>query len=214
MTLTLYFLRHAQTDYCVTGGYCGSSLNDPGLTPDGMEMAEAFARAYQSFEWQAILCSPLKRTIQTTKPICAATGMDMKLREELKEINYGQWEGKHPDVVNAEFHDDYVRWLTDPAWNAPTDGERAIDIARRCSRVIEEVEQTYTNGNILLVSHKATIRIILCELLGIDVGRYRDRFAMPVGGISIVELAARGPFIHVIGDRSYMSPYQRSLPST
>ena len=33
----------------------------------------------------------------------------------------------------------------------------------------------YATGNVLVVSHKATIRIILCELLGIDLGRYRDR---------------------------------------
>ncbi len=68
-----------------------------------------------------------------------------------------------------------------------TDGERAIDIARRSSEVIEEIEKTYQNGNVLIVSHKATIRIMLCSLLGIDVGRYRDRIDMPVAAVSIVE---------------------------
>lgn len=215
MGLTLYFLRHGQTDYCETGGYCGTSENNPGLTPAGIEMAEAFATAYGNLPWTAIFCSPLKRTIQTAKPIAEITGLPLQLRDGLKEINYGYWEGKHPDVVNVEFHDDYVRWLTDPAWNAPTQGERAIDIARRGSRVIEEVEHSYGDqGHVLLVSHKATIRIMLCELLGIDVGRYRDRFAMPVGALSIVELSARGPFFHTIGDRGYMSEALRSLPHT
>jgi hypothetical protein len=47
------------------------------------------------------------------------------------EIACGQWEGKTPEEVNREFHDTYVRWLADPGRNAPTGGERAIDIARR-----------------------------------------------------------------------------------
>jgi probable phosphoglycerate mutase len=138
----------------------------------------------------------------------------MQIRKGLSEISYGKWEGMHPKDVDRQFHDEYVRWLTDPAWNAPPGGERAIDIARRSSEVLEEIEQTYKEGNVLLVSHKATIRIMLCTLLGIDVGRYRDRFAMPVAAVSIVELAPQGPLFHALADRSHLGAYLRSLPST
>jgi probable phosphoglycerate mutase len=50
--------------------------------------------------------------------------------------------------------------------------------------------------------------------MGIDIGRYRDRFMLPVAALSIVELCDRGPFFHVIGDRAHLSPYLRSLPNT
>ena len=103
-----------------------------------------------------------------------------------------------------EFHDDYVRWLADPGWNAPTGGEKGIDIARRSSEVLEEIEQTFDGGNILVVSHKSTIRIILGSLLGIDIGRYRDRIGMPVASVSIVEMSEHGPLIHVMGDRAHL----------
>ena len=128
----------------------------------------------------------------------------MQLKEGLKEIAYGQWEGKKPENVNREFHDDYVRWLAEPGWNAPPGGERGIDIARRSSLVIEEIEKTYTTGNVLVVSHKATIRIMLCSLLGIDVGRFRDRIGMPVASVSIVEMAEHGPLLHMLGERSHL----------
>jgi probable phosphoglycerate mutase len=117
-------------------------------------------------------------------------GLEMQFREGLKEIAYGEWEGKLPQTVNENYHDDYVRWLTDPGWNAPTGGEKGIDIARRSSQVIQEIEERYPSGNILIVSHKATIRIMLCELLGIDIGRFRDRIVMPTGAVSIVELSS------------------------
>jgi probable phosphoglycerate mutase len=214
MTVTLYFLRHGQTAYSKTGGYCGTPENDPGLTPEGIAMAESFARAYSSLPWQAVFVSPLHRAIQTATPLCETTGMKMQIREGLKEIAYGKWEGMHPKQIDRLFHDLYVAWLTDPAWTAPPGGERGIDIARRSSQVIEEIEHKYQDGNILLVSHKATIRIILCSLMGIDVGRYRDRFDMPVAAVSIVELAQRGPLFHAISDRSHLSEYLRSLPNT
>jgi broad specificity phosphatase PhoE len=114
----------------------------------------------------------------------------------------------------ASFHDDYVRWLADPGWNAPTGGERGIDIARRSSLVLEEIEKTCTTGNVLVVSRKATTRIMLCSLLGIDVGRFRDRISMPVSSISIVEMASHGPLLHMMGDRAYLRENLRSRKGT
>ncbi len=214
MGLKLYFLRHGQTAYSKTGGYCGTPENDPGLTPEGIEMAKAFAAFYCHLPWQAIYVSPLQRARQTAQPLCDKLGMTMKLRSGLKEVAYGEWEGLHPTQVYERFHDLYMQWLTDPAWNSPPGGERGIDIARRCSHVLEEIEDNYDLGNVLIVSHKATIRIMLCHLMGIDIGRYRDRFAMPVAAVSVVEMSSRGPLFHAISDRTHLSPYLRSLPST
>jgi alpha-ribazole phosphatase len=214
LMLRLYFLRHGQTAYSETGGYCGTPQDDPGLTPGGIAMAEAFAQAYANIPWTAIYVSPLRRTIETAKPICDLTDATMQLRPELQEVAYGQWEGLHPTVVDREFHDAYVRWLTDPAWNAPPGGEKAVDIALRTWKLIHDVQTIHATGDVLMVSHKATIRIALCVLLGIDVGRYRDRFDMPVGAVSIVELGDRGPFFRVIGDRCHLPEHLRALPST
>jgi broad specificity phosphatase PhoE len=212
MNLTIYFLRHGETTSSRTGGYCGTL--DPDLTSEGHQMAEDFANAYKSLPWTAVFSSPLRRAVATAGPLCEATGIRMQLKEGLREIAYGQWEGKTPEAVSREFHDSYVRWLADPGWNAPNGGERGIDIARRSSLVIEEIEQTCGTGNVLVVSHKATIRIMLCSLLGIDVGRYRDRISMPVASISIVEMAANGPLLHITGDRSYLREYLRKREGT
>jgi len=212
MSLTLYFLRHGETTSSRTGGYCGTL--DPDLTPEGYQMAEDFADAYKSLPWTAVFSSPLRRAVATAKPLCEAAGIRMQLKEGLREIAYGQWEGKNPEEVNREFHDSYVRWLADPGWNAPTGGERGIDIARRSSLVIEEIEQTCGTGNVLVVSHKATTRILLCSLIGIDVGRYRDRINMPVASVSIVEMAVHGPLLHMMGDRTYLREHLRKRMDT
>ncbi len=202
MSLKLYFLRHGETTASQTGTYCGRL--DIELTPSGVQMAEDFAKTYAEIPWEAVYASPLKRAISTAKPLCDRLGINMELRNGLKEIYYGDWEGKTPDQVNQEFHDDYVRWLADPGWNSPNGGEKGIDIARRSSEVLEEIEKTHKRGNVLVVSHKATLRIMLCSLLGIDVGRYRDRIGMSVAAVSIVEMAQHGPLVHIMGDRSHI----------
>jgi broad specificity phosphatase PhoE len=212
MGLTLYFLRHGETQASQTGGYCG--VLDVDLTPQGHRMAEEFAAAYESLPWAAVFCSPLRRSMDTARPLCDAVGLEMQLRDGLKEIAYGQWEGKTPEEVNRRFHDEYVSWLADAGWNAPTGGERGVDVARRSSGVLEEIERTHPSGNVLVVSHKATTRIMLCSLLGIDVGRYRDRISMPVASLSIVEMTQQGPLLKVLGDRSYLHESLRLRPGT
>jgi broad specificity phosphatase PhoE len=212
MSLKLYFLRHGETTSSQTGTYCGRL--DIDLTPEGVQMAEDFAQTYKDLPWKAVYCSPLKRAIATAKPLCDTLGIDMELRQGLKEIYYGEWEGKTPHEVNRDFHDDYVRWLADPGWNSPNGGEKGIDIARRSSEVLEEIEDTHQTGNVLVISHKATIRIMLCSLLGIDVGRYRDRIGMSVAAVSVVEMAEHGPLIHVMGDRSHIRTALRQRHGT
>ncbi|HEX3797962.1 MAG TPA: histidine phosphatase family protein [Verrucomicrobiae bacterium] len=213
MSLKLYFLRHGQTAFSRDNAFCGAGLN-PELTADGQAMAECFGKAYQSLPWAAVYASPLKRTIATAKPLCDAIGAQMELREDLMEIRYGKWEGKSIPEVTQEFHDDYIRWSADPAWNGPTEGEQAVVIARRALQVVEEIRQKFTTGNVLVVSHKATIRIILSSLLGIDVGRFRYRLACPVGSVSQVEFTHEGPLLHTLADRAHLDARLRSSRGT
>jgi probable phosphoglycerate mutase len=214
MGVFLYFLRHGQTAYSLTGGYCGTPENDPGLTEAGLAMAQQFAESYGALPWTAAYVSPLRRAVETAQPLCDRCHLQMQLRSGLREVMYGHWEGMHPSAVDQAYHDEYVAWLTDPAWYAPVGGERAVDIARRSAQVLDEIEHTHHSGHILVVSHKATIRIMLSTLLGIDVGRYRDRLDMPVAAVSVVELAKRGPLFHTMADRSHLSEALRSLPCT
>lgn len=213
MSLTLYFLRHGQTALSRDDVFCGSGL-DPELTAEGLQMAQAFGAAYHSKPWRAIYSSGLRRAVATARPLCDELKISMQVRPDLNEIGYGKWEGQGRDDVAREYHDDYVSWLADPAWHAPTAGELAIAVATRSLRVIDEIRCQFVDGNILIVSHKATIRIILCSLLGIDVGRFRYRLGCPVGSVSVVEFSLEGPLLHSLADRSHLSETLRALPGT
>ncbi|MFN5659108.1 MAG: histidine phosphatase family protein [Pseudanabaena sp.] len=212
MSLKLYLLRHGETSYSRTGGYCGEL--DPELTDNGKKMAQAFASAHKAIAWNVVFVSPMKRTIATAKPLCEAVNIEMQFRDGLKELRYGKWEGLTNESVKENYSDDYLHWLTEPAWNPPTGGETAVQLASRASLVIAEIQEQYPSGNVLVVSHKATIRVILCSLLGIDMGRYRDRIDVPAASLSIVQFGALGPMLKVLGDRSFMDDELRSLVGT
>src|SRR5882762_3891895 len=110
MSLSLYLLRHGQTELSREDSFCGSGLN-PELTPEGLQMAQAFTAFYRSKSWSAIFSSGLRRTIATAQPLCEALGMTLQVRPDLNEIGYGKWEGQTKAYVEREFHDDYVSWL-------------------------------------------------------------------------------------------------------
>jgi len=71
-----------------------------------------------------------------------------------QEIRYGKWEDQTVSYVKQHYSEDYLRWLAEPAWNPPTGGETAVEIASRS--VIREIQEKYADGNVLIVSHKAT----------------------------------------------------------
>jgi len=106
VSLKLHLLRHGQTPFSRDNMFCGAGL-DPELTPDGLAMARAFAEAYRQVSWSGIFASPLRRTVATAQPICDATGIKMQLRDGLKEIHYGQWEGK--DIATATYEASMLR---------------------------------------------------------------------------------------------------------
>lgn len=207
MSLCIYFLRHGETTHSQEDAFCGTS--DPSLTERGFQMAEAFAKSYESLDWTAVYASPLQRTRQTAHPLCQAVGLEPQFRDGLKEMGFGLWENQNREMVEQHYRHDYIRWLTEPAWNPPTEGETAVQVSSRAALVVAEIEECHDIGNVLIVSHKSTIRILLCSLLGIDLGRYRDRIQMPVSALSVVQFDVHGPMLLRHGDRSHLPPELR-----
>ena len=213
MPLRLHLLRHGQTAMSRENVFCGRGL-DPALTAEGEAMAEAFADAYGDTDWRAVYASPLLRALQTAAPLATRRRLAVERRAGLAELDYGAWDGRSADDVDVTHHDEYVRWSADPAWNPPTRGETATALAHRMTAVVEELRGEHPDGDVLVVSHKASIRVLLCALLGVDVGRFRYRFGCPVGSVSVVQFGTHGPLAAAVADRSHLDARLRGLPGT
>src|SRR5262249_13234003 len=152
-----------------------SGSMDPPLTDVGKVMAESLASAYTGVSWSAIFCSPMLRTRQTVDPLCRRVNMQPVMDWGLREIDYGEWDGMNQDEVKQRYPEAFAYWAADVASRGAPGGETAFDVAGRAMKVIEQIRTKYKEGNVLVVSHKATLRIIVCALLGLDVRLFRER---------------------------------------
>ena len=210
--MNLYMVRHGQTAASRENRFSGSS--DPPLTEIGEAMAQAFAAAYGSMKWAAIYTSPMLRTRQTAAALERATGIQARVEAGLREIDYGEWEGLRQDEVKQRWPEAFEYWAADVASRGTPGGETAFQVAGRAMRVVEEIRTRHSEGNVLLVSHKATLRIITCALLGLDVRLFRERIAQPVGAVTLFAVTERTAQLTLLGDRSHLSDDLRNQEGT
>ncbi len=209
--LRLYFVRHGQTDYSVKNAFCGAI--DAPLNAVGLAMADALGARYGAEPWSAIYASPLMRTQQTAAPTAKRAGVELTIADGLHEIHYGEWEGRPEPEVEHESPAAFAAWAAHPGRVSPPGGETALQIAARAMPVIEAIAAQHT-GQVMVVSHKATLRVIMCALLGIDVDLFRVRIAQKVGAVSVVQMKKSGPLLETLGDISHLPPELRDAEGT
>lgn len=210
--LSLYLVRHGQTAASRENRFSGHV--DPPLTEVGLAMAGALADAYAELPWAAVYTSPLLRCRQTAAPLCERARLVPVVEEGLKEIGYGEWEGLQQDEVRARFPEAFAYWAEDVASRGTPGGETAFQVAARAMSAVERIRVKHLDGNVLIVSHKATLRIIVCALLGMDVREFRQRIAQPVAAVSHFEISAKSTMLVRLGDVAHLSPELREAPGT
>src|SRR5581483_5516906 len=90
------------------------------------------------------------------------------------------------------------------------DGESVIEVARRARDVVEGIRCLHAtedrSGDVLIVGHKTWLRLLICQLTGIELRLYRDRIPQPVAAHSVLEFDGRRWWLRRLADRSYLPP--------
>lgn len=211
--LELYFVRHGQTQYSLQNRFCGTT--DAELTEVGKEMAEAVAAGYGGLDWTAIYSSPSQRARNTAAPLAARAKREVIIEDGLREISYGQWEGLSHEDARANYPDEYAYWSHDTASRATPQGETAFAVAARAASTLEQIRSRHEDGRVLIVSHKATIRILVCSLLGLDVRLFRDRISQPVAAVTRFDIKKKsGPLLVMHGSTEHLPLHLRNEEGT
>jgi probable phosphoglycerate mutase len=205
---TITFVRHGHTELSTNDYMCGTT--DPPLCETGLEMAAAVAERVAQAHWVALYASPLLRTRQTAAPMAQRLGLPIQLEPDLREIAYGEWDGRRLSEVRASDPERYRQWEERPGSIAPPGGESGEQVVARARPAIERIVARHPTSNVLVVSHKATIRLLLCTFLGIDLNLYRARIAAPVASIAVVDFRDTGPLVLTLGDTSHLPPRLRA----
>lgn len=185
MTTRLYLIRHGATPLSAEDRFAGAA--NVFLSDEGRKQVEHLSRRLAKDKIDAFYTSPLDRSIETATILAKYHNMKPISKDGLREINHGHWEGLSRAEVKKQFPDEYTAWQEDPFTFAPKDGESGITVLARALPVIREVVLKHKDGNVVVVSHKATLRLILSSLLGFDVRGYRDRLDQAPACLNILD---------------------------
>jgi alpha-ribazole phosphatase len=182
--LKLYLVRHGESAWNVKQLYTGQT--DVPLSELGEMQAERAAGRLRGVEFQAVYASPLKRAQDTAKPIAAAHKLPLVLDERLAEIHHGAWEGNPAAVIREQYADEYHAWRTQPHRAQMPDGESLQDVSRRVQSFLQDLLAAHAEGNVLIVSHDAVLRLIVLRTLAMGP-EYFWRWRFDNASVSILE---------------------------
>jgi probable phosphoglycerate mutase len=189
-TTRIYLVRHGATQLTAEDRFSGDIGVD--LSDEGRWQATQLGVRLRDHHLDAIYCSPLSRTRETARLIAEqladGPGVDaIGLRDGLREISHGHWEGLSRRDVEARYGAEYAAWEQDPFTFAPTGGESGVAVLARALPVLREIVTAHVGQRVLVVSHKATIRLLLCSLLGVDARGYRDRLDQAPACLNVLD---------------------------
>jgi broad specificity phosphatase PhoE len=162
MSRQLILVRHGETLHNVAG--IAQGWNDSALSDRGQEQVRKLAGRIVTMQPTALYSSPLGRALSTAQAIAEATGLEVQTLDDLREMGYGNWEGKSFLDVRREDEAIYQKWIADPACPCPN-GESHDDVRRRLTRAFERID----SERAVIVTHGTAIRISATTLLGLPV---------------------------------------------
>ena len=184
-TTRLLLVRHgatAATEEDRFSGTTGAELSEQGR----WQVARLGERLSQQ-KITAVYASPLSRALETAGIVGRHCGLEPVTRDGLREIGHGHWEGLRRDDVERDFAAEYSAWEADPFTFAPLGGESGVAVLARALPVIREIVSAHVGGQVLVVSHKATLRLVLSSLLAFDPRGYRDRLDQAPACLNVLD---------------------------
>jgi probable phosphoglycerate mutase len=143
------------------------------LDQSGYAQAERLAAWASNVGLTAIWCSPLSRARETAAPAARATRLEPHIEQRLREIDFGQVEGKTIAEAETLFPEEIRRFRIDPVTFPLPGGEDPHQAALRGVSALREIALANPDGRVLVVAHNTLIRLTLCSLFGIPLARYR-----------------------------------------
>ncbi len=193
VTTHLLLVRHGQTSMSIDDAFCG--VTDIPLAPIGHLQAEALAERLRKRHVDVLYCSPQRRALETAAPLAAALGLEIRMLDALREIDFGLWENRLRAELIEEYPELVAAWERGLWMGNPPGGEtRQAVIARVVPRVIELLN-THAGQTILLVSHRTTLRLLTGHMLDMALSSSRRMEVSPTG---LTELYIKGDQVQIL----------------
>lgn len=175
--MRLYFIRHTETDCNVRHAYYGH-LDVP-INENGKKQAQILANQLKNVHFDRVYASDLCRVAQTLEivlkeNISVAENKTAIKCPEIREMNFGQWEGCNYREVVEKWPDNYKAWSDDWKYTAPEGGESFAAFYNRVKQGFEQImEDASASGmddkTILIAAHNGSLRVLFAVMMGLDM---------------------------------------------
>ena len=199
-----HLVRHGEHAWRSRGIIAGRSAG-VGLTAAGRSQMAAVGERLAGEEVVALYASPLERTRESADILAARLGLPVQCRNDLIELDFGEWTGLAFDAVRQDRR--WEAWRSCRSLAAVPGGESMREAQRRAVDALAELHITHRRGNVVVVSHGDVIRAALLFALGMPLDLYA-RIDIDLASISTIEIADFGCRVR----RLNQSPARRNGP--
>jgi alpha-ribazole phosphatase len=179
----LWLVRHPEPEESARGR-CYGTL-DVGLSPEGLRDAEVLAEALAEEPFAAVYTSPRTRCTYPAGKIASKCGCPLEVVEGLRELDFGDFEGRTYDEVATLHPELYAQWMERPTELEFPGGESFAQMRTRVLATSAELRRRHAGQSILCVTHAGVIRTVVAEVLGLPAANM-FRLAQDYGGLNIV----------------------------
>lgn len=166
----LYLIRHGQIENHERFPVYG--YTDINTTEVGDLQLKTMAERLRYADIHAIYSSDLKRAKKGANLISQYHNVPISVISEFREMNFGDWEGVSYTDILEKFPEKVEERRRDPAnFRPPGDAESFLEFSQRVMKGLAGLLERHNGDNILLVAHGGVNRIILCNALGMDIGK-------------------------------------------
>ena len=185
MTTRVFLIRHGATELSAEDRFAGAV--DVLLSDAGRDQARRLGARLAKEKIAVAYASPMKRTMETAGLVVEPHAVEVTPVDGIREIAHGRWEGMRRAEVEREFPEEYNRYEHDPFSFSPVGGESGLQVTARALPALLKIVEDHCDERIVIVSHKATIRLLLSSLLGFDPRKYRDRLDQSPCALNILD---------------------------
>ena len=200
--MTVWMLvRHGETEWNREHRIQGHA--DAPLNATGIEQARRLASRLVGVRVDAIYSSDVSRTRKTAEIIAEGRGIGVREFSELRERNYGRWEGVTQEEWQATDPEGFAHWKRSPDTYTPPGGESLDEVLARTSRAAEHIkEQHLSDDSIVVVGHGASLLVLAVHLLDIPLS-YRNNFTLGNTSLSVLDVSTEHTVIRLWNDTSH-----------
>lgn len=155
----LILVRHGESLLGRAHRYAGHR-NTP-LSPEGKRQIARLRARFRRLKPEVLVSSDLKRCRQTATLL--APGTRVEATDLLRELDFGEWDGRTAAACRRQDPRRFDRWMSDPWSQRPPGGEKLAQLWTRVRDAVSDLARRHAGRTVAIVTHAGPIRALLAD---------------------------------------------------